>query len=296
MKPNLPDRQKAVIDCIKDGLTAGETAARLGMCRQTVDRYAKRSGVKFNRKPHKNRKTGPDKRASQMIALYRSGHTLVHTGAVFSVTRERVRQIITKYAGRLSATCGQSMITRSKRDRARAERNDRCLAKWGCGLDEYRRIRAIEKDMLAQGFGAYRTPRFAYSSQRNNARHRGIPWELTLGQWWSIWEASGKWEQRGRGQGYVMCRRGDAGPYAVGNVFIATARENCSDRRQKKSGLPMGVSLKRGRYVAHRTYVGVKKHYIGSFDTPEQAHAAYLTFTPPANIDESASPDIRAAS
>jgi len=67
----------------------------------------------------------------------------------------------------------------------------------------------------------------AFTRQRENARKRGIEWSLTFSEWWGIWDASGKWEQRGRTkEGYVMGRRGDVGPYAVGNVEICTHREN----------------------------------------------------------------------
>jgi hypothetical protein len=56
-----------------------------------------------------------------------------------------------------------------------------------------------------------------------------IGWELNLWQWWSIWQRSGKWEQRGRGSRYGMCRFNDTGPYASGNVYIATCVDNTKD-------------------------------------------------------------------
>lgn len=45
-----------------------------------------------------------------------------------------------------------------------------------------------------------------------------------------MWEASGKWDERGRGAlKYAMCRIGDTGPYAPGNVYIATNTQNAID-------------------------------------------------------------------
>jgi len=73
----------------------------------------------------------------------------------------------------------------------------------------------------------------------------------------------------------MMCRNNDTGPYAVGNVFIATGCENSSREHAKISGLPRGVALRKGRYVAHRCVKG-RKLYLGSHPTPELAHAAYL--------------------
>ncbi len=68
-----------------------------------------------------------------------------------------------------------------------------------------------------------------YTQQKSNARHRGVPFLLTLDEWKSIWLESGKWDQRGRGaEKYCMCRKGDVGAYEVGNVFIDLGKNNIS--------------------------------------------------------------------
>jgi hypothetical protein len=95
------------------------------------------------------------------------------------------------------------------RDRQRA---------WGCSYSDYRSILA-HKDQ----------PNHAFSMQRKNAERRGIDWELSLSQWWKVWEQSGHWNERGRGAGYCMCRLNDTGPYAIDNVYIATGIENMRD-------------------------------------------------------------------
>jgi hypothetical protein len=69
--------------------------------------------------------------------------------------------------------------------------------------------------------------RDCYKSQRNAAKKRGIGWELTFEQWWSIWRKSRRWNQRGRyPDQYCMARLYDTGPYAVGNVKIVTGHSN----------------------------------------------------------------------
>ena len=66
-----------------------------------------------------------------------------------------------------------------------------------------------------------------YKMQQRNAIDRGIPFLLTYEEWLKIWNDSGKLEQRGRGANkFCMCRVGDLGSYAIGNVFIGTGREN----------------------------------------------------------------------
>jgi hypothetical protein len=75
-----------------------------------------------------------------------------------------------------------------------------------------------------------------FGEQVGNARRRGIPWTLTFDEWWAVWEASGKWPERGRLRGqFCMSRYGDTGAYAVGNVFIQGRCENDSEREAKKS-------------------------------------------------------------
>jgi hypothetical protein len=81
-----------------------------------------------------------------------------------------------------------------------------------------------------------RTPisiaRGKYRRHRGNATDRGIPFLLSFGQWWSVWQRSGHWCQRGRRRGqYVMARFGDQGAYEVGNVRICTVADNMKERR-----------------------------------------------------------------
>ena len=72
----------------------------------------------------------------------------------------------------------------------------------------------------------------AFQSQRANAKSRAIPWEMTLAEWWSVWEMSGQWANRGRHKGgYVMSRPGDRGPYSAGNVKIISNEENFAEAR-----------------------------------------------------------------
>ena len=97
--------------------------------------------------------------------------------------------------------------------------------------------------------------RRAFNAQRRGAARRGIGWELSFDQWWSIWEPH--YDRRGARKGcLVMCRTGDVGPYAVGNVRIATPKENLQEaalerltRRGRK-----GASRSRGVLVAETIF------------------------------------------
>lgn len=262
-----PKPQVAIIEDLKSlaasGFTMSEAAAELELSYVYVARLAREQDLKFLRS---GLALVAPVRVQQMVALYRSGKTLNDIGQQYGLTRERVRQLMTKFYGIRAPDGGIHKTAEVNRGKFEAKRNARSLRKWGCNFDQYVLLRDMYK------------PTRAYASQRQNAAKRGVGWELNLWQWWSIWQQSGKWAQRGRGQGYMMCRKGDLGPYAVDNVFIATGPENSLEGSKKKSGLPIGVrkNKKYAGYSAKRSING-KKLYLGSYPTPELAHAAYLT-------------------
>lgn len=149
---------------------------------------------------------------------------------------------------------------------------------FGCPRTDMREMRAHCQRLLDSGVSHGRTPIGAYRTQEKTARRRGIAWEFTFSQWWQVWVDSGKWDERGP-SGYVMCRKGDVGPYSPGNVTIATTQENSHEARLalRDRDLPIGVCARRRtphRYIAQRAING-KNKYLGSFGTPEAAHAAY---------------------
>jgi hypothetical protein len=149
------------------------------------------------------------------------------------------------------------------------------LEKHGCLYWQLKELRDYCRDLKEAGISRYRQPIGAFIQQRNNAKRRGIGWELKLWDWWMIWQDSGHWDERGKGNGFVMARKGDVGPYSKDNVFIEWARRNNSERRDKTSGLPMGVIKQGMRYGAHAMKNG-KMKWLGIYSSPEEAEMAYL--------------------
>jgi len=252
------------------GMTRREAAAHIGVSLKTIYTYAHRLGVVF---PKRSLVDAAHKaRNDQIAALFRQGVVGEEIAAQHGISRERVRQILEKQYGLTGADGGKRVRGERNSQRRQAERDARYLAEHGCDYEQY----------VALSAGGARAPIRAYQQQRQNALRRGIGWELTLWQWWSIWQASGKWAERGRspaayGMGRVDIRK----PFAPGNVVIAPGIENSATRncKNKKSGLPLGVHRsQRGsstRYWATRK-LGGKQYYLGTFKTPELAHAAYL--------------------
>lgn len=103
----------------------------------------------------------------------------------------------------------------------------------------------------------FKDPHKAFANHVYGAASRGIPFEMTFEEWWGIWEPH--YEQRGRGgEKLVMCRTGDKGPYAVGNVRIDTGKANVqegarvrlSDYREASGGTSEQWMWARGRSFA----------------------------------------------
>jgi hypothetical protein len=206
------------------GKARQEIADEILLSYQSVVKY----GIKYDI-PIRHASAGPSDggRADAMASMYRSGKTLEQIGQLYGVSRERVRQVISKYRGVKAGEGGQAAKSKLRRQQLQAKKEADCQARWGCSTAEYKGLRDIERAMMRGGAGFYKTPRGAFTTQRNNARNRDIEWNLTLWQWWAVWRESRKWEQRGRsGDSFVMCRFKDDGPYEIGNVYIATLRHN----------------------------------------------------------------------
>lgn len=161
-------------------------------------------------------------RMEQIVDSFRSGKTLAEIGTRFGISRERVSQLLEKY-GIDAKTGGGAERARQRRANRIATRDADSMRVWGMLPSE----RELWRRTMPK-------PYLAYQRQKANAGKRGIPWEFTLADWWSVWEKSGKWELRGIGAGrFVMGRKGDVGPYAKDNVEIITHEQNSKDCRAK---------------------------------------------------------------
>jgi hypothetical protein len=174
-------------------------------------------------------------RDNEFIDLYRKGKTLQEIGDQYGISRERVRQRLAIY-GMTAEDGGQHLkafVKAINKHNKRKVRKDDWLESFGC-TREFR-----------DSLGGYtkHTPCMAFIDQKRNAIYRGIQWELTLHEWWDIWQESGKWEMRGLGSGkYVMGRECDSGPYSKQNVKIITHNENSAESR-------LMDKILRGKYI-----------------------------------------------
>jgi|SRR6188472_2718416 hypothetical protein len=127
------------------------------------------------------------------------------------------------YANREKSIASATEWTKNNRERSRAAARARYAANPDKIRDEVQAWRDANPEMNA------------YTTHKHHAKLRDVPFLLTFDEWCTIWRESGKFTERGHCKGqYVMARTGDAGPYAVGNVRIATVSDNHAEAWELK--------------------------------------------------------------
>jgi hypothetical protein len=138
-------------------------------------------------------------------------------------------------------------------------------------------------------FGVPRHVYQAWRAQWHSAKRRGIAFDFTLLQWAGWWKvelaAIGPHAKRGLRRGeYMMCRIGDAGAYAPGNVYCGTAKSNAADLKARD---PEALSRRmREWHASHVSHLKGKtgaKHPrsrpvltpLGRFESLQQAGEAH---------------------
>lgn len=150
-----------------------------------------------------------------------------------------------------------------KAEHSQQKREDRSWRIFGCSVLAHAKIKEI--------YGVVD----GYTNSKSAAGCRDISFEMTLPEWWHVWRESGKFASRGRGgDDYVMCRVKDMGPYKIGNVFIATSRDNIKSYHRDVAG-HHGVMCTGPRFIARRRIDGKPVH-LGTFNTEAEAHQAFL--------------------
>lgn len=192
---------------------------------------------------HQAKEAAQRARAQNWFRQYMGGKTLQEIGDENKVTREYVRQLITKFHGKVAHLGGRSFTAKWRRQEFLARKDAYSLKQHGCTFAQYLELRRFSRALMKRGVSPYQTPIRAYIQQRNNALARGIEWTFTLWSWWQLWQQSGKWGERGRRlNNYVMCRFNDTGPYSPDNVYFDTTSHNiiasCAKRFRGSHPMP----------------------------------------------------------
>ena len=110
-----------------------------------------------------------------------------------------------------------------------------------------------------------------FMTHRRNAKKRNIEFALTYEEWLNIWQQSGKLEYKGRTKGsYNMCRYGDIGPYAVGNVYIDKAEVNAGlATLGKPKSIEQKLKMSKAQKGIKKTKTAIKNNAIAQLSRPK---------------------------
>lgn len=164
-------------------------------------------------------------RDKQIIAHYKRGWLLRQIGQKYNLSRERIRQIV-KEQGVASSEGGallqrkiEKPIHEAKLAAKKLKNKTRRVKKdWGCSLELYEKL----------GGNSYQNTIIRkFHLLRHQIRNKGGKWNLTLEEWWEIWEKSGKYNQHGlKKHQFVMARINKKGPISKINVRIIRAKDS----------------------------------------------------------------------
>ncbi len=264
-----------------NGASLEQLSEAIGCTTSGLSAFCKRYSIAYNKpeaKPEATKKPGrkadpshytANPRVQKMAEMFRQGVTMAAIGKQFKISRERVRQLVSK-VGLDGASGGKSaqVAMRGPRVDPRERRDAAIRAKWGVAPDLYRELHASG---VVRGF----------MQHRSNAASRAVKWSLTFAQWLAVWQTSGKLHLRGKGAGhYCMSRMSDSGGYELGNVHVQlcteSSREAVEKWRGKTKEFPGVFLLYPGREMAWFAKVGKKS--VGYFRTAEEASDARQKF------------------
>jgi hypothetical protein len=83
---------------------------------------------------------------------------------------------------------------------------------------------------------------YDFLNNKSNAKRRGVVWNLTYEEWWSLWEQY--YHLRGRGKGkYHLCRHGDIGSYNINNCYVAPREQNRQEQSDNQKAYHKTITL-----------------------------------------------------
>lgn len=193
----------------KSGMGMKEIAQQFGVSHQRVSQCLTQIGLDRKDRGHWASQSRNDARRKEAVAMLRTGMTSQEIANRFGVSNT----VIWKYVSELKENEAEYASVMDDAEKAKF------LMKTGVDVGAFPSI-----DEAKKAWGAF-------IAQRGQAGHRGIEWDMTFAEWWSVWCESGHWSERGRShaQSFVMGRFSDSGPYRVGNVHVISFSQNISD-------------------------------------------------------------------
>jgi len=99
----------------------------------------------------------------------------------------------------------------------------------------------------------------AFKAQKDTAKRRGIEFQFSFSMWLDWWLEDNRWTKRGlRGNGLVMARNGDVGPYHPDNVRCITTTENIREIDRKAQGSALKATWKAKKDLGFKSHLSTR--------------------------------------
>lgn len=129
-------------------------------------------------------------RALSICQRFTAGELLTELGAAFSLSRERIRQILKVHG--LTGADGGAAVRAAKRAAAKKQAREKVQNERYFGLpqEEFKRVFNNGRGLNESG-SFYR----AYKVRQNNSRYKGLSFRLSFADWIEKWNEAGGWEE-----------------------------------------------------------------------------------------------------
>lgn len=127
----------------------------------------------------------------QVCEDFKAGKTTTELATLHGVSYQAIHRILKKHG--LSRKSGGKSAQVAARNAAETAASSAIQERHGCSTEQWDALRAMDEDYK-------KTPLAAYNTFKNNFQnvHPDVGFDLTLWNWWLMWEASGRWTQRMR--------------------------------------------------------------------------------------------------
>lgn len=103
-----------------------------------------------------------------------------------------------------------------------------------------------------------------YLRAKAQAKYRKEHWDLTFDQWWTPWEASGKWQERTNGKtGYCMIQINPELGWIESNLAVITREEHLKTQHGRRHDRNTGPLTWDPEDLKFRLPTGINKIYKG---------------------------------
>ncbi len=215
------ERNIQIIQMYLDDIPIKILVDKFKLTKQSIYNIIKNSGMTPKNPPRSKNELLI--RNTDIINSYIQGIPMTELAEKYGLTRQGV-QLILKSQGLNAKQGGASIRAKNKKiesqNKKQITREDNCLNKWGCTLEQWESLRKKHANF-------HLTPIARYIQHRSNIKRANLIWQITLWEWWTVWEKSGHYNDRGRGKNkYCMTRIKENGSYTKENVVITTISEN----------------------------------------------------------------------